>query len=137
MRGISRYEKFMLALTAAFVLVCGTWFFARSSQAQPYLVTTVRQESSTPVELPAEETYGQPESLLPGEKIDLNTADPRDLQRLPGIGEKRALAIAAHREEHGPFGSVEDLLAVPGIGEGILAQVQEHCTVGEVTEGAS
>ena len=80
---------------------------------------------------------GVPDSLLPGEKIDLNTAHPKDLERLPGIGEKRALAIADHREEQGPFETVEELLNVPGIGEGILAQMRDYCTVGTAEEGAS
>ena len=137
MAKISRYEMFMLALTGAFLLVCGTWFAARQSQAQPYSVTTVRQEVTAPAELEGAEESGVPDSLLPGEKIDLNTAHPKDLERLPGIGEKRALAIAAHREEQGPFETVEELLNVPGIGEGILAQMRDYCTVGTAEEGAS
>ena len=63
---------------------------------------------------------------MEGEVIDLNTADVYELQRLPGIGEKRAQAIVAYREEHGPFQSVEDLTRVSGIGEGILAGLRDY-----------
>ena len=36
---------------------------------------------------------------------------------LPGVGPVLAARIAAHRDEHGPFAAVEDLLDVSGIGE--------------------
>ncbi len=49
--------------------------------------------------------------------VDLNTAPAAELEVLPGIGEKRAAAIVAHREANGPFESLGDLKAVEGIGE--------------------
>jgi len=48
--------------------------------------------------------------------IDLNRASAGDLDELPGIGPTTAAAIVAHRDQHGPFASVEDLEAVRGIG---------------------
>ena len=51
--------------------------------------------------------------------------------QLPGIGEKRAQAILDWREEHGPFSYVEDLIQVPGIGEGILEGLIDYVTTGE------
>lgn len=136
MAGISRYEQAALGLTAAFVLFTGGWFLARQSDAQPYQVTTTQavsaeQEtegaSAQPTEAVEEE---RPDSLLEGEVIDINTADLEDLQRLPGIGEKRAQAILAYREEHGPFRSVDELDNVDGIGEGILSGLRDYVTVG-------
>ncbi|GMF11127.1 unnamed protein product [Phytophthora lilii] len=44
--------------------------------------------------------------------MDLNTASPRDLQQLPGVGCVTARLIVESR----PFSSVEDLLRVKGIG---------------------
>ena len=70
-----------------------------------------------------------PDSLLEGEVIDLNTASAADLTRLPGIGEKRAQAIVADREANGPFRIPEDLTRVSGIGEGILANIIDSITV--------
>jgi len=52
--------------------------------------------------------------------INLNRAGVAELTTLPGIGEVRARAIIAYREESGPFKSPEDLIAVPGIGPAIL-----------------
>ena len=68
--------------------------------------------------------------LLPGEKIDLNTADAETLQLLSGIGPSLSSAIIDYRQEHGPFRSIEDLLLVPGIGEKKYAAVRDHITVG-------
>jgi competence protein ComEA len=63
----------------------------------------------------------------PGEPtapIDLNTATAEQLDTLPGVGPVTAAAIVAHRDEHGPFGSVDDLLDVRGIGEAKLEQLR-------------
>ncbi len=50
--------------------------------------------------------------------IHLNQADVNTLtQSFKGIGRKRAEAIVAYREAHGPFKSVEDLAQVKGIGK--------------------
>ena len=133
MAGISRYEKEALGLTAAFLLFTGGWFYARQSAAQPYTVTVSQsapEVSSAPAASNNEES--KPESLLEGEVIDINSAPVEDLQRLPGIGEKRAQAIVAWREEHGPFQSVDELVQVSGIGEKLLAGLRAYAAAGPV-----
>ncbi len=67
--------------------------------------------------------------LLPKEKINLNTATAEELQKLPGIGAVLSQAIVEYREEHGPFQSVEELLQVPGIGQGRLDKIRDLVTV--------
>lgn len=57
--------------------------------------------------------------------IDLNAATVAELEELPGVGPVLAERIAAYRDEHGPFAAVEDLLDVPGIGEGKLALLRD------------
>ena len=133
MRDISRFDKVILLLTAGFVLFTGGWFLAQRSAAPPYQVTAARNDREEPQETEKGSSSfgGRPDSLLPGEKINLNTADQYDLRRLPGIGEKRAQAILDWREEHGPFSYVEDLIQVPGIGEGILEGLIDYVTTGE------
>ena len=133
MSGLSRYEKVVLLGTAGFVLFTGGWFLSRNSTAQPYEVTVAQQETAQAQAPSPEEDQEEerPESLLEGEVIDLNTADEYDLQRLPGIGESRARAILAYREEHGPFQSVDELDNVEGIGEGILSGLRDYVTVGQ------
>jgi competence protein ComEA len=47
-----------------------------------------------------------------------------DLRRLPGIGEKRALAVLELRRKLGRFKQVEDLLRVKGIGRATLRKLR-------------
>jgi competence protein ComEA len=60
-----------------------------------------------------------------GSKVRVNTADLAALEGLPGVGPVLAERIIQHREAYGPFGVVEDLLDVPGIGEGKLALLRD------------
>jgi competence protein ComEA len=64
-----------------------------------------------------------------GGPVNLNTADVGRLDALPGIGPVLAQRIVDHREQHGPFGSVEDLQDVPGIGPAILDGLGGGATV--------
>lgn len=53
--------------------------------------------------------------------VNVNQADAATIaQELAGIGQAKAAAIVAYRQEHGPFKKVEDLLKVDGIGEATL-----------------
>ena len=61
--------------------------------------------------------------------VDLNTATAEQLDELDGIGPGMAGAILEYREEHGGFGSVEELGQVPGIGEKRLAALREKVRV--------
>jgi competence protein ComEA len=65
----------------------------------------------------------------PAGPIDLNTATTGELEGLPGVGPTIAAAIVEHREQSGPFRSVEDLLDVPGIGPARLDQLRDAVTV--------
>ena len=58
--------------------------------------------------------------------IQLSTADAGDLETLDGIGPTLAARIIEWRDQHGGFGSVEDLLEVPGIGEARLAAIESR-----------
>lgn len=131
MAGLTKYEKAILGLTVGFVIVTGAWFWSQNHVHGGYQVTTMeRREDTEQTDRSAERVeQTRPDSLLPGEKINLNTADSYDLQRLPGIGEKRAEDIIAYREEHGPFQTVDELDEVSGIGSGILEGLREYATV--------
>ena len=60
--------------------------------------------------------------------IDVNAATAAELDALPGIGPATAAAIVAHREQHGPFVTVDDLLAVRGIGPAKLDAIRAEVT---------
>lgn len=61
--------------------------------------------------------------------VNVNTASSEELQLLPGIGESRAQAILAERKRQGGFHSLDDLVAVKGIGEAGLARMRPHLTL--------
>lgn len=63
------------------------------------------------------------------EKVNINTADKAGLQKLTGIGEKKAEQIIAYREQNGSFKKVEDLMQVSGIGEKTFASLKDQLTV--------
>ncbi len=57
--------------------------------------------------------------------ININTADEKTLQELPGIGEVTAANIKAYRESNGPFSSKEQIKEVPRIGDKLFAQIED------------
>jgi competence protein ComEA len=63
-------------------------------------------------------------SSATGGPVDLNRASAADLEALPGIGPALAQAIIDHREQHGPFRSVDDLADVRGIGPAKMEQLR-------------
>lgn len=58
-------------------------------------------------------------------KIHINTASKEELMALSGIGETRAESILAYREGNGSFSSLEELMNVDGIKEGIFNQIKD------------
>lgn len=64
-----------------------------------------------------------------GGLVDLNRADAAALETLPRIGPATAARIIEWRTEHGPFATVDDLLAVTGIGEKTLDGLRDLVTV--------
>ncbi len=49
--------------------------------------------------------------------LDINTATPAELERLPGIGQALAARIVEHRERFGAFRRAEHLIMVRGISD--------------------
>ena len=56
--------------------------------------------------------------------ISLSRSSAEKLQELPGVGPAIADRIIRWREENGPFRTLEDVLAVSGIGEATLERLQ-------------
>ena len=62
--------------------------------------------------------------------VNINTADAKTLvAELKGIGLKRAKAILAYRDEHGPFKSIDDLIKIKGISKRIVDQNRDKIIV--------
>lgn len=67
--------------------------------------------------------------IHPPQKININRAEPWLLTALPGIGPDKAQAIINHRNQHGHFRNVQDLLKVEGIGSSTLEKIRDLITV--------
>lgn len=65
----------------------------------------------------------------PGEKININTASAKELQKLPQVGVVVAQRIVDYREEHGKFTKIEDIMKVRGIGEKTFLKLKPLITV--------
>jgi competence ComEA-like helix-hairpin-helix protein len=83
--------------------------------------------------LPARSPAAHRDSILalsrplgPDERIDADRASAGELARLPRVGLALAKAIVADREARGPFGALDGLDRVPGIGPGLLAAIGSH-----------
>ena len=63
------------------------------------------------------------------ELVDINAAGAEELMTLNGIGETRAAAIIEFREQNGPFVSIEEIMLIPGIKEGIFSKIQDQIVV--------
>ena len=61
--------------------------------------------------------------------MNINTATQEQLEELPGVGPVTALAIIDWRTANGGFTSVEELLAVDGIGDATLADLAPYVTI--------
>lgn len=62
-------------------------------------------------------------------RVDLNRAQPKELEQITGIGPALARRIVGRRERVGRFSKLEDLLEVPGIGPKTLEIVRKQAYV--------
>ena len=125
---LSKFDCVVLALTAVTLMAMVGWFFVHQKDSQQtWSVEVERSDSPTPSVSVQEEE--KPDSLMEGERININTASAEELVRLPGIGATRAQAIIDFRQERGAFSSVDELLRVDGIGPGILKDLRTYVTV--------
>ena len=85
--------------------------------------------------VPAATTPQAVRALRDGQRIDLNRAQPADLELLPGIGPSLAQRIVDDRTAHGAFVSVDGLLRVRGVGPHTLERLRGLLLIGEAEQG--
>ena len=71
----------------------------------------------------------------PLKPINLNTATSEELQQVPGIGPATAEKILLMRKSYGSFKSVDDLLAIKGLGKKRLEKMRKYLTVSKLASG--
>lgn len=64
-----------------------------------------------------------------GGRININTADAKELMTIPGIGQAKADSIINYRQERGAFSSVEEIMQIEGIKEGVFEKIKEYICV--------
>ena len=73
----------------------------------------------------------------PAKPMDLNLANAKELQELPGVGPVTAQRIIEMRQKSGRFHRVEDLLAIRGISQKKLDAMRPYVTVSAPPSSAS
>jgi len=71
----------------------------------------------------------------PAQPVNLNTATSEQLQQVPGIGPATADKILKMRKSYGPFKSVDDLLAIRGLGPKRLEKMRKFLIIGQPPKG--
>lgn len=66
---------------------------------------------------------------IENDRVNINRASKDALMTLSGIGESKADAIIRYRDEHGAFGSIEELMDVPGIKEGTYSKIKDRISI--------
>ncbi|WIG40981.1 helix-hairpin-helix domain-containing protein [Bacillus toyonensis] len=62
-------------------------------------------------------------------KVQINAASKEQLEKITGIGSRKAESILKYREEHGPFQKIEDLLNIDGIGVKSLEKIKDQIII--------
>jgi len=119
----TRRDRIAIAVIAALIIAGWSVAYLRAARRETGF-RLIRDAVPVPAETAA--PTGVPTADTP---LDLNAADAADLELLPGIGPVRAAAIVAYRNEHGPFGRIDDLAAVHGIGAATVDRVRSIVTV--------
>ncbi len=57
--------------------------------------------------------------------LDINNASVTDFMTLPGIGQSKAQSIVQYREQNGAFSSVDEIMKVDGIKEGVFNKIKD------------
>ena len=76
-----------------------------------------------------EETSGGTASSPEDGRLNLNTASLAELMTLSGIGQTKAQAVVNYRDAHGGFSSVEEIMNVDGIKEGLYNRIRDQIKV--------
>lgn len=112
----------------------------REDAAEVYVNQAQVLSDGEQIYIPTEEEAGQGNAVTFPErdgsaggtdhgKVNINTASKEELMTLTGIGDTRAKSIMEYREANGGFQTIEDLMKVEGIKEGVFEKIKDSITV--------
>lgn len=116
-----RFWTVIIILLVAVIVIGGIVVWQKYSPPRPI-------EISLP---PTPEPSGEVNPEEQPQKIDINRAEAWLLEALPGIGESKAQAIIAYRQQNGGFKHITEITLVDGIGPAIYEDIKELITVGD------
>lgn len=125
-------KRFSLGQQQALLLVAGAILLIQAVRLLPlpapsepaFRPSPVQAVSATHSGSPKARTPSQSEFYLSGLALDLNRAEPEELDLLPGIGAKRTAAIIALRERTGGLTSLDQLASIRGFHPGLIRQLK-------------
>lgn len=95
-----------------------------AASAPPAAPAAAKKAASAEKEV-AEKASKSASKLAPGQRVNINTASKAELDALPGIGPAKAQAIIDGR----PYNTIEDIMKVKGIKEGIFNKIKDNISV--------
>ncbi|KZK05406.1 Late competence protein ComEA DNA receptor [Lactococcus cremoris] len=94
-----------------------------------YVPKVGESSSSESTDSPTSNSVSNQISTTSGPKININKADLTELQKLTGIGQKKAQDIIDFRMKNGDFKSIEDLGKVSGFGDKTLEKLKDEISI--------
>ena len=134
---VERFAKAVKVGTGAVIGAAAIVFFCRScvplKNSTGYDIVSSSLTANTLAERVPDTQSASSSAAEPPEAalININTATSEEMQALSGIGEAKAAAIIAYREEHGAFNDISEIMNVSGIGEKIFESIRDRITTGE------
>lgn len=92
------------------------------------MITVLSEEEAAKNPIPAEPSAFDGSKETSG-KVNINSANQEELMTLPGVGSSKASDIIAYREQNGNFKSIEQLMEIKGIKEGMFNKIKDLITV--------
>jgi competence protein ComEA len=116
-RVLARHKPhIIISILVVAILAGGAYYSSRVSESAPKVVySTSLDEAKAEAQTP----------LL----VNINTADAKELDELPGAGPSTAEKIIEYRHHNGSFKSVDELEGVSGIGPKKLEKIKPFATV--------
>lgn len=125
-----------LSIAAAVIFIASAVGFYAGRMRTDAEFTVEKQKTEITVQVPdssgppSDDGAGETDAVPLREKsVNINTADTGQLAALPSVGEALAGRIVEYREENGEFKSVDEIMDVRGIGEGIYNKIEQYITV--------